>query len=183
MSQLYRTIPIRARFTEEEKAFWVDQCEHANSLINCAIYHTRQTHYTKLQESGNAFTTYWRGDDLRYGWKTRRCSTTYPELDKVLKNSPYYKAMAAQSAQQTLKTVGESITSYNGLVKAYYNGEVDRPSLPKYRKRGGLAAVTFPRQALTLKDGYFHPSISKDTKPELITQIKFLYQISSTPIG
>jgi transposase len=31
---LYRTIPIKARFTEEEKAFWVLQCQHANSLIN-----------------------------------------------------------------------------------------------------------------------------------------------------
>jgi IS605 OrfB family transposase len=58
------------------------------------------------------------------------------------------------------------------LVKAYYKGEVDRPSLPKYRKKGGLAAVTFPRQALSFKNGYFKPSISKETKPELIAEIK-----------
>jgi|GEM_PF-5781031 len=43
VSQLYRTILVRAKFNDEEKAFWVDQCQHANSLINCAIYHTRQT--------------------------------------------------------------------------------------------------------------------------------------------
>jgi IS605 OrfB family transposase len=171
VSQLYRTIPIKAGFSEEEKAFWIDQCEHANSLINCAIYQTRQAHYAKLQESGNAFTTYWRGDELRHGWKTYRCGTTYPELDKALKDNPHYKSMAAQSAQQTLKSVGESITSYNGLVKAYYNGEVDRPSLPKYRKRGGLAAVTFPKQALTYKNSCFYPSISKETKPHLLTEI------------
>jgi putative transposase len=79
--------------------------------------------------------------------------------------------MAAQSAQQTLKTVGESIVSYNGLVNLYYRGEVDRPSLPKYRKKGGASAVTFPRQALTYKDGYFYPSISRDTAPHLITDI------------
>lgn len=79
--------------------------------------------------------------------------------------------MAANSAQQTLKTVGESITSYNRLVKKYYQGEVDRPSLPKYRKRGGLAPVTFPRQALTYKNGCFYPSISKETKPLLLTEI------------
>jgi IS605 OrfB family transposase len=184
---LYRTIPVKARFTDEEKAFWVDQCEHANSLINCAIYATKQAHYKSLQESKNAFTTYWHGDELRYGWKTYHCKTTYPELDKILKDNPHYKAMAAQSAQQTLKSVGESITSYNGLVKAYYRGEVDsaksagsvsvpsnfvrRPSLPKYRKRGGLAAVTFPRQALTWKNGCFYPSISKETKPHLLTEI------------
>ena len=79
--------------------------------------------------------------------------------------------MAAQSAQQTLKSVGESITSYNGLVSLYYKGEVDRPSLPKYRKKGGLAAVTFPRQALTYGDGYFYPSISRETRANLITDV------------
>ncbi|MBD2194990.1 MULTISPECIES: RNA-guided endonuclease InsQ/TnpB family protein [Calothrix] len=168
---MYRTIPLKAKFTDEEKAFWIDQCEHANSLINCAIYATKQSHYASLQESENAFTTYWRDDELRYGWKCYQCKTTYPELDKILKDNPHYKAMAAQSAQQTLKTVGESITSYNGLVKKYYQGDVDRPSLPRYRKRGGLAAVTFPRQALTYKNGCFYPSISKETKPQLLTEI------------
>ena len=168
---MYRTIPIIARFTEEEKAFWVDQCEHANSLINCAIYHIKQAHYSKLEELGNAFTTYWRGDELSYGWKSYKCQTSYPELDKVLKENPHYRAMAAQSAQQTLKSVGESVVSYNRLVNLYYRGEVDRPSLPKYRKKGGLAAVTFPRQALTYKDGYFYPSISRETRANLITDI------------
>ena len=172
VSPLYRTIPIRAKFNNEELAFWVNQCDHANRLINCAIYHTRQTHYSKLEQQENAFTTYWHGDELHYGWKTYKCSTTYFELDKFLKDNPHYKALAAQSAQQTLKTVGESITSYNGLVNAYYKGEVNRPSLPKYRKRGGLAAVTFPNQLLRLIDGQVIPPISKVTKPELITEIK-----------
>lgn len=169
---MYKTIPIRARFTDEEKAFWVDQCQHSNSLINCAIYYTRQNHCARLESMDNAFTTYWCSDELYSGWKTYSCQTTYPELDKALKDNPHYKGLAAQAAQQTLKLVGESIASYNGLVKAYYNGDVDRPSLPKYRKKGGLAAVTFPRQALTLKNGYFQPSISKETTHELITDIK-----------
>ncbi|BAZ70165.1 transposase [Fischerella sp. NIES-4106] len=168
---MYRTIPVKAKFTDEEKVFWINQCEHANSLINSAIYHAKQNHYSRLEQTDDAFTTYWRGDELLRQWKTYKCNTTYPELDKVLKDSPHYKAMAAQSAQQTLKTVGESIVSYNGLVTAYYKGEVDRPSLPKYRKRGGLAAVTFPRQALNYKDGYFYPSISRDTKPHLLVEI------------
>ncbi|KYC41401.1 transposase [Scytonema hofmannii PCC 7110] len=169
---MYRTIPVKARFTDIEQAFWIDQCEHANSLINCAIYHTKQAHYVRLEESGSAFTTYWRGDELRHGWKTYKCFTTYPELDKVLKDNPHYKALAAQASQQTLKSVGESIASYNGLVNAYYKGEVDKPSLPKYRKKGGLAAVTFPRQALNYRDGNFYPSISKETKPQMLTEIK-----------
>jgi len=79
--------------------------------------------------------------------------------------------MAPQSARQMLKSVGESITSYNKLVALYYQGDVHKPSLPKYRKGGGFAAVTFPRQALTWKNGCFYPSIRKKTKPELLTEI------------
>lgn len=168
---MYRTIPVRAKFTDEEKVFWVSQCEHASSLINSAIYYVRQTYYNRLEQLENASVTYWRGDELRLRWKTYRCQTFYPELDKVLKDNPHYKAMAAQSAQQTLKSVGESIASYNGLVSLYYKNEIDKPSLPRYRKKGGLAAVTFPRQALTLKNGCFYPSISRETKPHLITEI------------
>ncbi len=44
---------------------------------------------------------------------------TYPDLDKILKDNPHYKALAAQAAQQTLKAVGEAITGYNKLVSLY----------------------------------------------------------------
>lgn len=168
---MYKTIPIKARFTDEEKAFWLDQCQHSNSLINCAIYYTRQNYYTRLESIDNAFTTYWNEDELHSGWKTSKCCTTYPQLDKALKENPHYKAVAAQAAQQTLQTVGESINGYNKLVDLYYQGKVDRPSLPRYRKKGGLAAITFPKQALTYKNGCFYPSVSRETKPELITEI------------
>jgi IS605 OrfB family transposase len=168
---LYRTIPIRARFSNEEEAFWTDQCQHTSSLINCAVYHVRQSYFSKLEGIG-AYTTYWREDELRCGWKAYRSETTYPELDKVLKDNPHYKAVAAQAAQQTLKTVGESISGYNKLVGLYYEGKVNKPSLLRYRKKGGMAAITFPRQALTCVDGCFRPSISRETKPELIDEIE-----------
>ncbi|XWK91748.1 MAG: IS200/IS605 family accessory protein TnpB-related protein (plasmid) [Phormidium sp.] len=168
---MFKTIPIKANFTEEEKIFWVDQCKNSNSLINCAIYHARQTHYTRLSDMDNAFTTYWVGDELRSGWKTYKCNANYSELCSILKENIYYRAMAAQAAQQTLQTVGESINSYNKLVNLYYKGEVNKPSLPRYRKKGGLAAITFPKQALTYKNGCFYPSISRETKPELITEV------------
>lgn len=103
---MYRTIPLKAKFTDEEKAFWIDQCEHANSLINCAIYATKQSHYASLQESENAFTTYWRDDELRYGWKCYQCKTTYPELDKILKDNPHYKAMAARGGTTNAPNCG-----------------------------------------------------------------------------
>ncbi|NEO41941.1 MAG: IS200/IS605 family element transposase accessory protein TnpB [Moorea sp. SIOASIH] len=168
---MYRTIPIKATFTDEENAFWLFQCEQANSLWNCATYYSKQKHYSWLEQQPEALTTYWRGDDLRYGWKTYKCAVKYAELCKSFKENPHYKAMAAQSAQQTLKTVAESIASYNQLVGLYYKGQVDRPKLIRYRQKGGLAAVTFPRQALTYKKGLFYPSISKESKPELLTEI------------
>jgi len=167
---LYKTIPVKATFSDEERAFWEFLCQQANSLFNCAIYYAKQKHYDWLKEQ-EAYTTYWRGDELRIGWKTYKCTTKYPEIDKALKMSPHYKAMAAQSAQQTLKTVGEAIKSYNQLVGLYYKREVDRPRFPRYRKSGGFAAVTFPRQALTYKQGLFYPSVSKESKPELLTEI------------
>jgi len=167
---LYRTIPIKVNFSSEEKVFWEFQCKQANSLFNCAVYYAKQKHYQWLEDQ-EAYTTYWRGDELRLGWKTYKCSTKYPEIDKALKMSPHYKGMAAQSAQQTLKTVGEALNSYNKLVGLYYQGKVDRPKFPRYRKSGGFAAVTFPKQALTYKEGLFYPSVSKESKPELLTQI------------
>ncbi|WP_424097441.1 RNA-guided endonuclease InsQ/TnpB family protein [Moorena producens] len=168
---MYRTIPIKANFSDEEKAFWIFQCENANSLWNCATYYSKQNHYNWLEQQPEAYTTYWKDDILRYGWKAYKCKIKYAELCRELKENPHYKAMAAQSAQQTLKSVAESITSYNQLVGLYYKAQVDKPRLLRYRKKGGLAAVTFPRQALTYKDGLFYPSISKESKPELLCQI------------
>ncbi|NER86830.1 transposase [Moorena sp. SIO3A2] len=168
---MYKTISVKAVLSDEEKAFWVFQCEQANNLINCALYYARSKHYKWLREQTESYSVYWKEDILKYGWKTYKCSTNYPELDKALKMNPHYKAMAAQSAQQTLKSVGESLKGYNQLVGAYYKGNVDRPRLPRYRKKGGLAAVTFPKQALTYKNGLFWPSVSKESKPELLCDI------------
>lgn len=39
-------------------------------------------------------------------------------------------------------------------MKLYWQGELaEKPRLPGYRGKGGLAAITYPRQALKLKDG------------------------------
>ncbi|WP_235595849.1 RNA-guided endonuclease InsQ/TnpB family protein [Mastigocoleus testarum] len=171
---MYKTIPVNGNFNDWENDYWADQCRNANSLINCAIYYVKQKHYAALAEMDNSRSLYWRGDELRNGWKTYQCKDiSYAKLCADLKENPHYKALAAQAAQQTLKSVGESITSYNGLVRAYYKGEVNRPRLLRYRKAGGLAAVTFPAQALAYKDGRVYPSVSKETKPHLIDQISF----------
>ncbi|WP_246844198.1 hypothetical protein [Hydrocoleum sp. CS-953] len=59
------------------------------------------------------------------------------------------------SAQQILRTVAESFRSYYGLIIAYNEGKIsDRPRIPNYRKKGGMAIVSYPKQALKLKDNH-----------------------------
>ena len=170
---MFRTVPVRAKFSNEESSFWEVQCKASNSLYNSALYQYKQAHYQKL-EAELAFSSYWRRDDYRAGWKLRQVTATnYYEIDKLLKHKEHYKLMAAQSAQQTLKDVQEAITSFNKLVDLFFNGEADRPKLPRYRKSGGLHSVTFPLQALTLKNGYVYPSISKLSKRDVLGEIKF----------
>jgi transposase len=62
--------------------------------------------------------------------------------------------MHSQAAQQTLMSVAESFVSYKGLIRAFNLGELEnKPRLPNYRTKGGLAAVSYPKQALRFKDG------------------------------
>lgn len=143
-------------------------CKNASSLKNEALYIVRQEHYERLSQKEDSRHTFWRGDELRWGWNTWYCqSGNYNKLDKELKQSPNYKALPAQAAQQTLKEVAESINAYNGTVEAYYEGTVtDKPKLPKYRKKGGYCSVTIPRQALIWLNGIAYPSISRTTQQE-----------------
>ncbi|NEP00911.1 MAG: hypothetical protein F6K58_20040 [Symploca sp. SIO2E9] len=107
---MYRTIPTRIDFDDEEKLFWEEQCRHANSLINCALYQTKQSHYARLSEKENAFTTYWRGDEICSGWKSYRVSgISYATLCSTLKGNEHFAAISSQAAQQILKTVAESL--------------------------------------------------------------------------
>lgn len=47
--------------------------------------------------------------------------------------------------------VAESFKSFDELTNKFYKGEAsERPHLPKYRKKGGLAGFTYPKQALKL---------------------------------
>lgn len=152
--------------------FWLSQCKSSNSLYNCGLYEFKQRHYQQL-EAAKASSTYWRGDEYRHSWKLRRIkATNCNEVDKILKPLEHYKVMAAQSAQHTLKVLQRDINSYNQLVDKFFRGEVDRPRIPRYRKSGGLFNVIFPSQALTYRNGFVYPSISKLSKPELLCEIK-----------
>ncbi len=91
---------------------------------------------------------------------------SYPELWKQMKNSPHYGLLGGQCAQQTLKGVAESFASFNQILKQFFNGEGSRPKMPRYRKKGGLAPITFPAQPLKFdaETGKCRLTISRENK-------------------
>ena len=103
-------------------------CEESHKLINMGIYYARQL-YFKAQKTIGKY-----------------------DLEKIYKDNNHYKVLYSQAAQQILRTVAESFKSYSGLIKAYKAAKIkDRPKIPNYRKKGGLASVSYPKQALKLK--------------------------------
>jgi hypothetical protein len=74
----------------------------------------------------------------------------YQALDAWMKQieNPHYRGVAAQAAQQVLKGVVESFNSFDRLLEKFRQGEIEKPKLPGYRKKGGLSAISFPAQAL-----------------------------------
>ncbi len=102
----------------------------ANKLINCGIYLARQRYF-------------------KCGYIPKKY-----ELEKQLKQNQNFKFLFSQAAQQTLRGVAESFKSFKELSKKYKKGELEnRPRLPNYRKKGGMGVITYPRQALKLKEG------------------------------
>ncbi len=105
-------------------------CQESHKLTNMGIYYARQLYFKAKKGIG------------KY------------ELEKIYKTNNHYKVLYSQAAQQILRTVAESFQSYYGLIKAYKEGKITkRPRIPNYRKKGGLATVSYPKQALKLKDG------------------------------
>ncbi|MDY7008525.1 MAG: hypothetical protein SWX82_32540 [Cyanobacteriota bacterium] len=73
----------------------------------------------------------------------------------VYKHNYHYKVLYSQAAQQILRTVAESFRSYYGQIIAYSEGKIsDRPRIPNYRKKAGMATVSYPSQALKLKGNH-----------------------------
>ena len=67
------------------------------------------------------------------------------------KENPHYKILYSQSAQQLVAAVAESFRAFKGTLDAYFKGKVSvRPKLPGYRKKGGLAGLTYPAQSLSV---------------------------------
>jgi len=104
-------------------------CTEANKLSNCGTYYARQMYF-----------------------KTGKIVSKF-DLHKQLSKNPHFGALQSQVSQQTLTTVAKSFKSFIGLLKAYGKGTItERHKLPKYRKQG-LTLVSYPSQAVKLKDG------------------------------
>lgn len=105
-------------------------CSEANKLTNQGIYYARQWFFKTGKYVGK--------HSLSYEYKT----------------SKHFQALYSQAAQQVLISVWESFKSYRELLKLWQSGELpDKPKLPNYRTKGGLAVVSYPKQALKLVDG------------------------------
>ena len=73
--------------------------------------------------------------------------------------------MHSQAPQQTLRGVAEAFKSYKELSKKYNKGELsDKPQLPKYRKKGGMGIINYPKQALKLEQGKVKVPLGKKVK-------------------
>ncbi|BCL40050.1 RNA-guided endonuclease InsQ/TnpB family protein [Nostoc sp. MS1] len=104
-------------------------CSESNKLSNCAIYYARQIWF-KAKRYINKF-----------------------ELNNELKSNRHFQVLYSQAAQQVCGSVYESFASFKQLNALYRRGELaDKPKPPKYRK-DGFNLITYPKQALKLKDG------------------------------
>ena len=125
----------------ELKAILEFICQQANSLTNCGIYYARQL-YFKTQKLIGKY-------DLEAEYKTHR----------------HFKALYSQTAQQVLRTVYESFQSFSKLRSAFNSGKItDRPQPPRYRKSGGLALVSYLKQALRMVNGQIRIPLGKQVK-------------------
>ncbi|WP_293075597.1 hypothetical protein [Okeania sp. SIO3B5] len=81
------------------------------------------------------------------------------------KRTTTIKFYIRSSAQQILRTVAESFRSYYGLIIAYSEGKIsERPMIPNYRKKGGMATVSYPFQALKLKSNQIRVPLGNTCK-------------------
>ncbi|MGD1704831.1 RNA-guided endonuclease InsQ/TnpB family protein [Dapis sp. BLCC M229] len=113
----------------------------SHKLTNCGIYYARQL-YLKTYKIIGKF-----------------------DLEKEYKRNKHYQVLYSQAAQQILRSVAESFKSFKELSKKYRKGELtDKPHLPKYRKKGGLSLVTYPKQALKLVDNQIRIPLGKTVK-------------------
>ncbi|XWK91349.1 MAG: transposase [Phormidium sp.] len=147
------------------KAYLIHQCQHSNSLINATLYEIRQSHFATCPR----VELFDKDGIYRSEFKTKKVKAAYAQLCLEMKANPHYKVLGGQCAQQTLKSIAESFSSFNQLLDLFFKGEVNKPKMPKYRKKGGLAPITFPAQAVqfNIETGECRIPISQENAAEV----------------
>jgi putative transposase len=141
---MYATKQVKINVPDEVRDFLIYLCRQSNSLTNSVIYYVKQAHFEDCPRS-----EFFSGDEYRSGFKLQRVKTAkYVDLCLDLKDNPHYKALGGSPAQQTIKTVAESFSSYNGILADFFKGEAARSKMPRYRTKGGLAPVSFTSQVV-----------------------------------
>ena len=167
----YRTqkILLTGNIDDETEAYLLWCCHQANSLYNSALFAVRQAHFEQCPERQ----FFDRNDQYRTTFKDRYVAASYSELCKDFRLNKHYIGLGGQQGQQCLKSVVEAIESYNKLLKAYWEGEIDyKPRIPGYRTSDGLYQVTFPSQAVNYDEcvSTCNLAISREGKPELVNK-------------
>jgi transposase len=100
----------------------------SNNLFNVGTYESRQRYF---KDKG---------------------AIKYPDLYKIAKTHENYGLLYSQVAQQSLKSVAESFSSFRALEKLAKKGQLNqKPRLPKYRTPGGMYQISYPGQALKIE--------------------------------
>ena len=165
----YRTqkILLTGNIDDEAEAYLNWLIHESNNLYNSVLFAIRQAHFDQCETR----TFFDQNDMYRIAFKDRCVKASYAQLCKDFKTNKHNQALGGQQGQQCIKSVVEAITSYNKLLKQWWNGELENcPRIPNYRKSGGVYQVAFTSQNITYDDveGYCRLSISKLNKPELI---------------
>ena len=156
---------MKLNVSDAVRDYLVHQCQHANSLINCTLFEVRQAHF----ESCPHIEFFDADGFYRSEFRTKAVKAPYVHLCSVMRENPHYQVLGGQCAQQTLKGVSESFSSFNKLLQSFFKGEVDKPRMPGYRTKRGLAPITFPAQALkfNLETGECRIPISQENGASL----------------
>ncbi|MDJ0714143.1 MAG: transposase [Prochloraceae cyanobacterium] len=162
-------ILLTGNIDDEAEAYLLWCCYQSNSLYNSALFAVRQAHFEQCETR----TFFDRDDQYRSAFKSRYVKASYAQLCKDFKSNKHYIGIGGQQAQQCLKSIVEGITSYNQLLKKYWQGEIEqKPRIPNYRRKLGLYQVVFPAQAVKYNEyeGFCKLAISRECNSELVNK-------------
>ena len=168
----YKTqkILLSGRLDDEIQDYFLWQCRHSNSLYNSVVFVVRQAHF----EACPRYEYFDENQMYRTAYKDRLVKASYAQLCKDFKDNKHYQALGGQQAQQTIKSTVEAFSSYNKLIRQWWQGELNKkPRIPNYRTSGGFYQVSFPAQAITYDNvtGNCRLATASINKPELIDSV------------